>query len=73
MADLQDSHEQPDLAPPGPARRRGRRLLRRLVAALPQPTIAVLGNHDLAISRDPQARRSDLRLLQRMKSLIHTC
>ena len=42
---------------------RGEPLLRRLVAALPQPTVAVLGNHDLAISRDPQARRSDLREL----------
>jgi uncharacterized protein len=33
------------------------------VELLPQPTIAVLGNHDLAISRDPQAKRSDLREL----------
>jgi predicted MPP superfamily phosphohydrolase len=31
---------------------------------LPQPTVAVLGNHDVAISRDPQARRSDLRELE---------
>ena len=30
---------------------------------LPQPAFAVLGNHDLAISRDPQARRSNLREL----------
>src|SRR5262245_53560474 len=43
---------------------RGEPLLRRLVAALPQPTFAVLGNHDLAISRDPQARRSELRELE---------
>jgi uncharacterized protein len=43
---------------------RGEPLLRRLVAELPQPTLAVLGNHDLAISRDPQARRSDLRELE---------
>jgi predicted MPP superfamily phosphohydrolase len=43
---------------------RGEPLLRRLIRALPQPTLAVLGNHDLAISRDPQARRSDLRELE---------
>jgi uncharacterized protein len=40
---------------------RGEPLLRELVGCLPQPTLAVLGNHDLAISRDPQAVRSDLR------------
>jgi predicted MPP superfamily phosphohydrolase len=39
---------------------RGETRLRELVARLPQPTLAVLGNHDLAISRDPQAVRSDL-------------
>jgi uncharacterized protein len=43
---------------------RGEPMLRRLVRVLPQPTIAVLGNHDVAISRDPQARRSDLRELE---------
>jgi predicted MPP superfamily phosphohydrolase len=43
---------------------RGEPLLRELVAQLPQPTLAVLGNHDLAISRDPQAKRSDLRELE---------
>ncbi len=43
---------------------RGEPLLRRLVRVLPQPTVAVLGNHDLAISRDPQAKRSDLRELE---------
>jgi len=43
---------------------RGERLLRELVAQLPQPTLAVLGNHDLAISRDPQATRSDLQELE---------
>ena len=37
--------------------------LRRLVERLGAPTFAVLGNHDLAISRDPQARRSNLREL----------
>ena len=42
---------------------RGEPLLRELVARLPQPTIAILGNHDLAISRDPQATRSDLKEL----------
>jgi predicted MPP superfamily phosphohydrolase len=43
---------------------RGEPMLRRLVRMLPRPTVAVLGNHDLAISRDPQARRSDLRELE---------
>jgi predicted MPP superfamily phosphohydrolase len=45
-------------------RPRGEPLLRELVRRLPQPTFAVLGNHDLAISRDPQAVRSDLRELE---------
>jgi uncharacterized protein len=35
--------------------------LRRLVGRLGVPTYAVLGNHDMAISRDPQARASNLR------------
>jgi predicted MPP superfamily phosphohydrolase len=39
---------------------RGEPRLRRLVAPLPLPAVAVLGNHDVAISRDPQARASDL-------------
>ena len=43
---------------------RGEPMLRRLVRVLPQPAVAVLGNHDLAISRDPQARRSDLQELE---------
>ena len=43
---------------------RGEPMLRQLVRILPQPTLAVLGNHDLAISRDPQARPSDLRELE---------
>ena len=43
---------------------RGEPLLRKLVKLLPQPTVAVLGNHDLAISRDPQAKRSDLQELE---------
>lgn len=43
---------------------RGEPSLRTFVELLPQPTIAVLGNHDLAISRDPQAKRSDLRELE---------
>jgi hypothetical protein len=43
---------------------RGEPALRRLVRLLPRPTFAVLGNHDLAISRDPQARRSNLRELE---------
>ena len=43
---------------------RGEPLLRSLVARLPQPTYAVLGNHDLAISRDPQARASNVTELE---------
>jgi len=40
---------------------RGEPVLRQLVARLPEPTFAVLGNHDYAIARDPQARPSGLR------------
>jgi predicted MPP superfamily phosphohydrolase len=43
---------------------RGEPMLRALVRLLPRPAYAVLGNHDLAISRDPQARRTDLRELE---------
>ena len=43
---------------------RGEPMLRRLVARLPQPTFAVLGNHDVAISRDPQATASNLTELE---------
>ena len=39
---------------------RGERRLRELVERLPQPTLAVLGNHDYAIARDPFARASNL-------------
>ena len=39
---------------------RGEPMLRRLMRVLPQPTFAVLGNHDVAISRDPQAKASTL-------------
>ena len=35
---------------------RGEPRLRALVERLPQPTFAVLGNHDLAIARDPHGR-----------------
>lgn len=42
-------------------RPRGEPLLRELVRALPQPVLAVLGNHDVALARDPMARASDLR------------
>ena len=41
-------------------RPRGEQRLRGLVSALGVPTFAILGNHDVAISRDPQARRSNL-------------
>jgi predicted MPP superfamily phosphohydrolase len=43
---------------------RGEPMLRQLVRILPRPVFAVLGNHDIALSRDPQARRSDLRDLE---------
>ena len=43
---------------------RGEPRLRELVRRLPRPAFAVLGNHDIALSRDPQARRSDLRELE---------
>jgi uncharacterized protein len=43
---------------------RGEPMLRELVRILPRPAFAVLGNHDIALSRDPQARRSDLRELE---------
>ena len=39
---------------------RGEPMLRQLVRILPAPVFAVLGNHDIALSRDPQARPSDL-------------
>jgi uncharacterized protein len=48
---------------------RGEPRLRTLVARLPEPAFAVLGNHDVAISRDPQARASDLRELGRVRLL----
>jgi len=43
---------------------RGEPMLRQLVRVLPRPNYVVLGNHDIALSRDPQARRSDLRELE---------
>jgi predicted MPP superfamily phosphohydrolase len=48
---------------------RGEPRLRSPAARLPQPAFAVLGNHDIAISRDPQARASDLRELGRVRLL----
>jgi predicted MPP superfamily phosphohydrolase len=39
---------------------RGEKRLRGVVERLPLPAFAVLGNHDVAISRDPQARASNL-------------
>jgi uncharacterized protein len=48
---------------------RGEPRLRSLVARLPRPAFAVLGNHDVAISRDPQARASHLRELGPVKLL----
>ncbi len=49
---------------------RGEPRLRRLVARLPEPTFAVLGNHDVAIARDPLARRSNLRELAPARLLL---
>jgi predicted MPP superfamily phosphohydrolase len=43
---------------------RGESRLRSLVERLPQPVFAVLGNHDLAIARDPMARKSNLKELR---------
>jgi uncharacterized protein len=43
---------------------RGEPRLRELVGRLPLPAFAILGNHDVAISRDPQARASNLRELE---------
>ena len=43
---------------------RGEPMLRQFVRVLPRPAFAVLGNHDIALSRDPQARRTDLRDLE---------
>jgi predicted MPP superfamily phosphohydrolase len=43
---------------------RGEPRLRSLVERLPEPIFAVLGNHDLAIARDPMAKRSNLQDLR---------
>jgi len=43
---------------------RGEPMLRRVMRVLPQPVFAVLGNHDVAISRDPQAKASNLSELE---------
>jgi predicted MPP superfamily phosphohydrolase len=43
---------------------RGEPMLRRLARLLPRPAFAALGNHDIALSRDPQARASELRDLE---------
>src|SRR5581483_5531845 len=48
---------------------RGEPRLRELAAQLPQPAFAVLGNHDLAIARDPLARVSNLRELEPVRLL----
>jgi predicted MPP superfamily phosphohydrolase len=49
---------------------RGEPRLRALVEQLPQPAFAVLGNHDYAIARDPQARASNLRELAPARLLL---
>jgi len=51
-------------------RPRGEPRLRRLVERLPQPAFAVLGNHDYAIARDPQAKASNLRELKPARLLL---
>lgn len=50
------------------SRRRGERCLRELLARLPR-CYAILGNHDLAISRDPFAERTALREVEGAKLL----
>ena len=49
---------------------RGEQRLRALVERLPQPVFAVLGNHDYAIARDPQAKASNLRELEPARLLL---
>ncbi len=49
---------------------RGEPRLRELVAQLPLPVFAVLGNHDYAIARDPMARASRLRELEPARLLL---
>jgi uncharacterized protein len=49
---------------------RGEGRLRALVGRLPQPVFAVLGNHDYAIARDPQAKASNLRELEPARLLL---
>jgi uncharacterized protein len=49
---------------------RGEPQLRRLAERLPQPAFAVLGNHDYAIARDPQAKASNLRELEPVRLLL---
>ena len=49
---------------------RGEPWLRSLVERLPSPAFAVLGNHDYAIARDPQARASNLRELEPARLLL---
>ena len=49
---------------------RGESRLRRLIGRLPQPTFAVLGNHDYAIARDPLARPSRLQELEPARLLL---
>jgi hypothetical protein len=49
---------------------RGEPRLRELVACLPLPVFAVLGNHDYAVARDPMARASGLRELDPARLLL---
>jgi predicted MPP superfamily phosphohydrolase len=45
-------------------RAEGEPLLRHLAERLPEPSFAILGNHDFAISRDPFSDRSPIRELE---------
>jgi uncharacterized protein len=49
---------------------RGEPRLRALVERLPRPTYAILGNHDYAVARDPQAKASNLRELEPARLLL---
>jgi predicted MPP superfamily phosphohydrolase len=51
------------------SRASGEQRLRRLLARLPQPAYAILGNHDFAISRDPFSEPTGMRDLAPVRLL----